>query len=126
VLLVCTVCDGLGYERRCITHPMSNVAGWMRETSASDWWRRRCDRCDGSGFCDGSVSVPTVPPIKITRSTSMACTRQPGLTQYCTEAAEAHARVAELERMVRRLVSSADNPLMLGQAVRDARKLIKI
>lgn len=27
----------------------------------------------------------------------MTCTRQPGTTQWCTEAADAHRRIAELE-----------------------------
>lgn len=61
--LICPTCDGLGQERRQITHPMANVAGWWREGAwPSNWWRRTCRHCAGDGFVDPPrASVPLVP-----------------------------------------------------------------
>lgn len=59
--MICTQCDGLGQERRRITHPMANVAGWWSESPLSDWWRRPCKRCGGCGLVEtGGQSVPSV------------------------------------------------------------------
>lgn len=60
--LICTVCDGLGQERREITHPATNVAGWHREGPyPSNWYRRRCEKCEGTGFVEAPrPSVPLV------------------------------------------------------------------
>ncbi len=58
--LICTSCDGMGQERRKITHPAANVAGWWRESPMSDWWRRPCARCNGTGFVPSGTSVPSV------------------------------------------------------------------
>ena len=60
MLLICPTCDGLGSERRQITHPESNVANWYREGEwPSKWWRRRCQHCAGEGFVP--EPVPSVP-----------------------------------------------------------------
>lgn len=74
MLLICTTCDGLGQERRKITHPLANTHGWTREAPVvqkighfncgvlSPWWRRTCKTCNGDGFIEsGGTSVPTVP-----------------------------------------------------------------
>ena len=60
MLHICTRCDGMGQERRKITHPADNVAGWTREAEwPCDWWRRTCERCNGEGFIEsGGTSVP--------------------------------------------------------------------
>lgn len=60
---ICTVCDGLGQERRKITNPLANVAGWHRESSdyRNSWYRRRCERCGGSGYIRGVVPVVPAP-----------------------------------------------------------------
>lgn len=60
---ICTTCDGLGQERRKITHPAANVSGWTREARPllSDWWRRRCEPCKGTGYVEtNKSSVPSV------------------------------------------------------------------
>ena len=65
---ICTTCNGLGQERRHITNPQANVYGWTRERTEtpgflSDWWRRRCEPCQGSGFTPVmKASVPAVSP----------------------------------------------------------------
>ena len=62
--LICTTCDGLGQERREITHPAANVAGWTREPAPilSNWWRRQCKTCHGEGFVsERTTSVPIIP-----------------------------------------------------------------
>lgn len=58
---ICTRCDGLGVERRRITHPMANVAGWTCEGYPFDWWRRHCEACDGTGYRPRGSSVPLIP-----------------------------------------------------------------
>lgn len=59
---ICTRCNGLGCERRQITHPEANVAGWLREELwPSNWWRRPCEACAGTGFRPMGQSVPIVP-----------------------------------------------------------------
>lgn len=60
---ICTTCDGLGQERSKITHPAQNVYGWTREPKPvlSDWWRRQCKSCHGTGYVEThKTSVPTV------------------------------------------------------------------
>lgn len=58
--LICIVCNGLGEERRQITHPMANIHGWQRcDAMGPSWYKRRCERCDGSGYVPSGTSVPT-------------------------------------------------------------------
>lgn len=58
--LICQTCDGLGQERRKITHPLANVYGWTPESYECVWWRRQCKSCAGTGFVLSGTSVPTV------------------------------------------------------------------
>lgn len=59
--LICTTCDGLGEERREITHLQANVYGWHREALQTNWYRRRCQSCKGEGFVDEvTTSVPQI------------------------------------------------------------------
>ena len=65
MLAICTTCDGLGEERKRVTHPAQNVYGWRPESPTSTWWRRRCATCGGDGYVEaGKPSVPSVPPKK--------------------------------------------------------------
>lgn len=57
--LICTTCDGLGEERRQITHPAQNVYGWFRRGNGI--YARPCERCAGTGFVLSGPSVPIVP-----------------------------------------------------------------
>lgn len=64
MLHICTRCDGMGQERRKITHPAANVYGWTPEPGYPlIWWRRTCERCNGEGFIEsGGTSVPKSGP----------------------------------------------------------------
>lgn len=62
-LRICTTCNGMGQERRQITNPHQNVYGWTREPQPilSDWYRRPCEPCYGTGYTpEMRSSVPAV------------------------------------------------------------------
>ena len=60
-LRICTTCDGSGQERRVITHPQANIAGW-RFSGSGHIYVRMCQRCNGEGFVPAGTSVPIVSP----------------------------------------------------------------
>ena len=63
--LICPTCDGLGQERREVTHPADNVYGWTPEPGFPlIWWRRTCERCSGAGYVPSGTSVPTIAAAK--------------------------------------------------------------
>jgi hypothetical protein len=61
-LVVCTICDGLGHERRDYNSlpPWANVYGWHIDHSKG-YMSRICKACNGEGFRFSGSLVPAVP-----------------------------------------------------------------